>query len=127
MEKRDVRNRRRNVNVHRDQGIFERFNQNLGKRFFSFQYSQEMNFTSSSKRSAEGVKRLQKWSQLLILKGEKRLHEECELEGVQRRAADPIWPLKVFNIKRSIVDKGEPVFYFLKDGAKHGFARNCSS
>lgn len=54
----NVRNRRGNVNVHRGQGIVERFNQNLGKRFFSFQYSQEMNFTSSSKRSAEGVKML---------------------------------------------------------------------
>ena len=35
----DVRIRRGNVNVHRDQGIVERFNQTLGERLFTFQYS----------------------------------------------------------------------------------------
>ena len=35
----DVRIRRGNVNVHRDQGIVERFNQTSGERLFAFQYS----------------------------------------------------------------------------------------
>ena len=36
MEKDDVRMRRGNVNVHRDQGIVERFNCVLGERLFSY-------------------------------------------------------------------------------------------
>ena len=55
--KHDVKIRRGNVNVHRDQGIVECFNRTLSERLFSYQYSQEMNFTSQ-KRSTEWVKRL---------------------------------------------------------------------
>ena len=57
MKKHDVRIRRGNVNVHRDQGIVERFNRSLSERLFSFQYSQEMNL-KSGERSTEWVKRL---------------------------------------------------------------------
>ena len=57
MKKHDVRIRRGNVNVHRDQGIVERFNRSLSERLFSFQYSQEMNL-KSGERSREWVKRL---------------------------------------------------------------------
>ena len=57
MKKHDVRIRRGNVNVHRDQGIVERFNRSLSERLFSFQYSQEMNI-KSGERSTEWVKRL---------------------------------------------------------------------
>ena len=57
MTKHDVRIRRGNVNVHRDQGIVERFKRTLGERLFSFQFSQEMNM-ESGERSKECVKRL---------------------------------------------------------------------
>ena len=57
MKDHDVRIRRGNVNVHRDQGIVERFNRSLSERLFSFQYSQEMNM-KSGERSTEWVKRL---------------------------------------------------------------------
>lgn len=66
--KNDVRVRRENVNVHRDQGIVERFNRILSGRLFSYQYSQEMNF-QSAERSREWVKRLPKV--VLALNGEK--------------------------------------------------------
>ena len=46
-----------------------------------------------------------------------------ELEGGQRRATDPVWSLNVFNIKWPLVNKGEPVFYNLKDGTKYGLVR----
>ena len=36
MEKHDVRIRRGNVNVHRDQGIVERFNKTLSERVIQF-------------------------------------------------------------------------------------------
>ena len=41
MTKHSVRIRRGNVNVHRDQGIVERFNRTLSERRFSFQYSRD--------------------------------------------------------------------------------------
>ena len=46
-----------------------------------------------------------------------------ELEGGQKRATDPIWSLKVFNMEKSIVKESEPVLYYLKDGPKRGFVR----
>ena len=57
MAKHGVRIRRGNLNVLRDQGIFEQFNRTLGDRLFSFQYSPEMNFTSR-KRKTEWVRSL---------------------------------------------------------------------
>ena len=46
-----------------------------------------------------------------------------ELEGGGRRATDPNWSLKVFNISRAIANENEPVLYYLKDGPKRGFVR----
>ena len=51
------------------------------------------------------------------------LYQPCELEGGGRRATDPIWSLKVFNIERSITKPNEPVLYYLRDGPKRGFVR----
>ena len=51
------------------------------------------------------------------------LYAAGELEGGQRRATVPVWSLKVFNIEKSIVNKGESVLYNLKDGPKRGFVR----
>ena len=46
-----------------------------------------------------------------------------ELEGGQRRATDPIWSLRVFSIEKSLVNKGEPILYYLSDGPKRGYVR----
>ena len=46
-----------------------------------------------------------------------------ELEGGGKRATDPNWSLKVFNILKSIANENEPVLYYLKDGPKRGFVR----
>ena len=46
-----------------------------------------------------------------------------ELEGGGRRATDPNWSLKLFNISTSIANENEPVLYYLKDGPKRGFVR----
>ena len=161
MKDHDVRIRRGNVNVHRDQGIVERFNRSLSERLYSFQYSQEMNM-KSGERSTEWVKRLPEVVSALnrektrltgrrpvhaikekvinaksstfsrLGKNEKRLDSSVdvrylfapgELEGGGRRATDPNWSLKVFDISRSIANENEPVLYYLKDGPKRGFVR----
>ena len=57
MAQHDVRIRKGNVNVHRAQGILERFNRASSECFLTIQYNQEMNF-KEEKRSTEWVKRL---------------------------------------------------------------------
>ena len=51
------------------------------------------------------------------------LYQLGELEGGQRRATDPIWSLKVFNIEKSVTETNAPVLYHLRDGPKRGFVR----
>ena len=50
-------------------------------------------------------------------------YQPDELEGVGRRATDPIWSLKVFNIERFITKPNELVLHYLHDGPKRGFVR----
>jgi transposase InsO family protein len=60
LAKHGVSVRRGRVDVHRDQGIVERFNRTLAERLFGHQYAQEMLLAArgSSERSAEWVARL---------------------------------------------------------------------
>ena len=51
------------------------------------------------------------------------LYYPGELEGGGRRATDPIWSLKVYNIERVDTKPHEPVVYYLYDGPKRGFVR----
>ena len=47
-----------------------------------------------------------------------------ELEGGEkRRATDPIWSIKVFDISRSVISPNQPVLYYLLDGPRRGFVR----
>ena len=86
MENHGVRIRRGNVNVHRDQGIVERFNRTLGERLFSFQYSQEMNM-KSGERSTEWVKRLPEV--VSALNREKtRLTEKRPVDAIKEKVVD---------------------------------------
>ena len=52
-----VQIRRGRVDIHRDQGIVERFNRTLAERLIGHQYAQEMRLPSSE-RSTEWAKRL---------------------------------------------------------------------
>ena len=51
------------------------------------------------------------------------LYQPGELEGDGRRATDPIWSLKVYNIEKVVTKPKEPVMYYLFDGPKRGFVR----
>ena len=51
------------------------------------------------------------------------LYQPGELEGGDRRATDPIWSLKVYNIEKVVTKPEEPVMYYLFDGPKRGFVR----
>ena len=57
LAKHSVQVRRSRVDIHRDQGIVERFNRTLAERLFGHQYAQEMR-PPSGERSTEWVKRL---------------------------------------------------------------------
>ena len=86
MKKHDVRIRRGNVNVHRDQGIVERFNRSLSERLFSFQYSQEMNL-KSGERSTEWVKRLPEVVSALN-REKSRLTEKWPVDAIKEKVVD---------------------------------------
>ena len=49
------------------------------------------------------------------------LYQPGELEGGVKRATDPIWSLKVYNIERSFTKPNQPILYYLYDGPKRGF------
>ena len=56
MEKHSIRIRRIRTEIHRDQGVVERFNRTLAERLFGYQYAKELE--NPHKRSREWVKRL---------------------------------------------------------------------
>ena len=51
------------------------------------------------------------------------LYQPGELEGGTKRATDPIWSLKVYNLERSFTKPDQPVLYYLHDGPKRSFVR----
>ena len=57
--------------------------------------------------------------------GVRYLYQPGELEGVRRRATDPVWSLEVYRLGRSVTKPDEPVLYYLQgyDAPKRGFVR----
>ena len=51
------------------------------------------------------------------------LYQPGELEGGTKRATDPIWSLKVYQVAKNMTKPNEPVVYYLSDGPKRGFVR----
>ena len=51
------------------------------------------------------------------------LYQPGELEGGTKRATDPIWSLKVYQVVKNMTKPNEPVVYYLSDGPKRGFVR----
>ena len=56
MDKHNVGIRRGRTDIHRDQGVVERFNRTLAERLFCYQYAEELE--NPHKRNRELVKRL---------------------------------------------------------------------
>ena len=51
------------------------------------------------------------------------LYQPGELEGGTKRATDPVWSLKVYQVVKNMTKPNEPVVYDLSDGPKRGFVR----
>ena len=51
------------------------------------------------------------------------LYQPGELEGGTKRATDPIWSLKVYQVVKNMTKPNEPVVYYLSDVPKQGFVR----
>ena len=51
------------------------------------------------------------------------LYHPGELEGGTKRATDPIWSLKVYQVVKNMTKPNEPVAYYLSDGPERGFVR----
>ena len=49
------------------------------------------------------------------------LYQPGELEGRTKRATDPIWSLKVYQVVENKTKPNDPVVYYLSEGPKRGF------
>ena len=73
--------------------------------------------------------RPQGFDEKIIEGGVRYLYRPGEQEGGERRrATDPIWSMKIYEIKHKIINNNQPILYYLKplqgeDGPKRSFVR----
>ena len=72
MEKHSVRIRRGRTEIHRDQGVVERFDRTLAELLFSYQYAKELQ--NPHKRNRRWVKRLPEVIKAITGETKKSLH-----------------------------------------------------
>jgi len=51
------------------------------------------------------------------------LYQPGELNGVRRRATDPVWSLTSHTVRNVVRQAGQPAFYYLTEGPTRGFVR----
>lgn len=141
LEKHKVRIRRGRRDIHRDQGVVERFNKTLAERLFGYQYAKEID---TQKRNREWVKRLPDVIKALNKETKKPppvktrkvdapicptasvryLYQPGEEEGgSRRRATDPIWSVDIHNIDYHIITQGIRVYYLKLPAPQRGFVK----
>ena len=141
MAKHNVRIRRRQPEIHRHQGVVERFNRTLAERLFGYRYAKELE--NPHKRYREWVKRLPEVLKALNAETKKPppivtrkasdpncpianvryLYQPGELEGGKKRATDPIWSVDIHKIDYNIVTQGIRVYYLNAPAPKRGFVK----
>ena len=126
LAKHGVSVRRGRVDVHRDQGIVERFNRTLAERLFGHQYAQEM---LSEQRSSEWVARLP--AVVAALNGEvTRLIGKRPSEAIRRKAvsARPAAPARhrPIGFKEQKLPLGVGVRYLYQPGELEGGRRRAT-
>ena len=142
METHKVNIRRGRTELHRDQGIVERFNRTLAERLFGYQYAKELE--NPHKRNREWVKRLPDVIKAINVDTKKPppivkhvtsnsvcpnacvryLYQPGEQEGGgRRRATDPIWSVTIHSISHNIVLQGIRVYYLNAPAPNRGFVR----
>ena len=126
LAKHGVSVRRGRVDVHRDQGIVERFNRTLAERLFGHQYAQEM---LSEQRSSEWVARLS--AVVAALNGEvtrligKRPSEAIRSKAVSARPAAPARHRPIW-FKEQKLPLGVGVRYLYQPGELEGGRRRAT-
>ena len=141
MAKHNVKIRIGRREIHRDQGIVERFNRTLAERLFGYQYAKEID---TQKRNREWVKRLPDVVKALNVETKKPppiitrkvdteicpqanvryLYQPGELEGGgKRRATDPIWSVVIHKIDYHIITQGIRVYYLKSPAPQRGFVK----
>ena len=141
MAKHNFRIRRGQPEIHRHQGVVERFNRTLAERLFGYQYAKELE--NPHKRNREWVKRLPEVLKALNAETKKPppivtrkagdpicptanvryLYQPGELEGGKKRATDPIWSVDIHKIDYNIVTQGIRVYYLNAPAPKRGFVK----
>ena len=130
LAKHGVAVRRGRVDVHRDQGIVERFNRTLAERLFGHQYAQEMlsSFRLLEQRSSEWVARLP--AVVAALNGEvTRLIGKRPSEAIRRKvvSARPAAPARrPVGFKEQKLHPGVGVRYLYQHGELEGGRRRAT-
>ena len=128
LAKHSVQVRRGWVDIHRDQGIVERFNRTLAERLFGHQYAQEMRLPSG-KRSTEWVKRMP--SVVAALNGKvTRLTDKKPSNAIKAKTLtqkpSSVVPGRPLGLKEQKVPSGVGVRYLYQPGELEGGRRRAT-
>ena len=128
LAKHSVQVRRGRVDIHRDQGIVERFNRTLAERFFGHQYAQEIRLPSGE-RSTEWAKRLP--SVVAALNEEvTRLTGKMPSDAIKAKILtqkpSSVVPGRPLGLKEQKVSSGVRVRYLYQPGELEGGRRRAT-